>query len=110
MITLFGTVLTVGEILGMGTAFVAFVSAFVKIMAKLNSIIERNNHADAKMNEMEKDFGIRITETKVALEARLMLAEGRIAGQEIRDARIDEKFNFMQGQLARLLNIVEKDK
>lgn len=110
MITLFGVALSVGEIMSLLGLFVALVAGFYKLNNKLSSIIERNETADNKMDTMERDLVNKITETKATLEARMVLAEGRIAGQEIRDARIDEKFNFMQGQLARLLNLVEKER
>lgn len=108
--TLFGIALSVGELIALLTLLGTIITAYAALFNKVSSIIERNKEADQRIDEFEKDFLTKLAETRAILEARLTLAENRISGQEIRDARIDEKFNFMQGQLARLLDLIERDR
>lgn len=108
--TLFGIALSWGEIIALLTLVGSIIMAYGALFNKVSAIIARNEKADDRIEEFEKDFLQKIAETRAVLEARLVLAENRISGQEIRDARIDEKFNFMQGQLARLLDLIERDR
>ena len=108
--TLFGIVFSVGEILALLSLFVGAVTAYAGINNKLMSIIERNRVADIKMEHIENDLNVKLTGTRVVLEARVSAAEVRISGQEISGARIDEKLTAMQHQLTRLLDILERSK
>ena len=105
---IFGVALSFGEFLTIAGILFAMVAGWTTINFKLNAIIERNIDADRRLEHLEKQLEAKLMETRAVLEARITVAEDRIAKQDVASGRNDERLHYIQDQLNRVLTLLEK--
>jgi hypothetical protein len=117
MIELFGVGLSLMEIIAIGTILFGLIGGYVRLDMRLKNILERNDKADRAQQVLEKKVESvetilrkEINETKGATESRFAIQEERMRAQDIFSGRMEEKFTFVEKQIGRILDILERGK
>lgn len=117
MLEIFGVTLGLMEVFATVGLIGTFVAGYVKVDSKLKNILDRNQKADEahvaldhKVNKVEGVLRKEILENKSVIDAKIATQEERIRAQDIYSGRMEEKFNFMSGQVSRILDILEKER
>lgn len=107
-ISLFGIGLSMSEVMSLAIVFIGFISTFITIKARLESVEKRNEKADAKMADVEKVLSDKIADTNTNLNDRLHSVENRVTQQEVIIARMDEKLSYIHSDVKRIIDLNEK--
>lgn len=113
---MFGLTLSLMEVLTLLGVFATLVGGWYKINQKLEDILNRNEKADKAHIILDKKVDIvetmlrkEIQDSRISTEMKLAGQEERLRVSDIFSGRLEEKFTFVEKQIGRILDILERE-
>lgn len=112
---MFGLELSLAGVVTLALAIIGAIGGWYKLSQQLQSILDRNTRADsehakldAKVDTVEMMLRAEIHRFQKETDSRISLQEDRLRAADIHGGRMEEKLNFLQEQLKRALDILER--
>lgn len=112
---MFGLELSLAGVVALAIAVTGAIGGWYKLNQQLQNILDRNVRADsehskldAKVDTVEMMLRADMTRFQKETDSRISLQEDRMRTADIHGGRMEEKLNFLQEQLKRALDILER--